>query len=207
MNLLKACIIAVTSSYSAFAWDSVQELEADACCALTNAQYLTSEQYVASLRSCITNSDMAISADAQIMLALSARQRFWDSMDSSMTEVEMQHISNVVASVQLDRLDWRYWISRLIYASAHADVDDYSQAYYVLTNAICSMQTPVIQFETNSLPRAILNRYELTGLSMEMAFKVLAGMSAAELGKGVEATNFANQVSAPYREMILRFIR
>ena len=53
MNLWKACIIAVTSSYSAFAWDSVQELEADACCALTNAQYLTSEQYVASLRSCI----------------------------------------------------------------------------------------------------------------------------------------------------------
>ncbi len=207
MNLGKVCIIAIASSNMVFAWDSVQELEADACCALTNAQYLTSEQYVASLRSCVTNSNLTISVDAQIMLALSARQRFWDTVDSSMTEVEMQYISNVVASVQLDRFDWRYWLSRLIYASVHADVDDYSQAYCVLTNSICSMPTPAIQFATNSLPRAILNKYELTGLSVEMSFKVLAGLSAAELGKGVEATNFANQVSAPYREMILRLIR
>ncbi len=207
MRVKRLCLIAVVSSCRVFAWNSVQELESAACYALTNAQYLTSEQYVASLRSCITNSDMAISADAQMILALSSRQRFWDTMDSSMIDVEMQYISNVVENVQLDCSDWRYWLSRLIYAGACADSDDYSQAYCILTNSMSSVHIQTIQSLSNSLPRAILDRYELTDLSVEMSFKVLAGMSAAELGNGMAATNFANQVSAPYREMILRFVR
>ena len=64
-----------------------------------------------------------------------------------------------------------------------------------------------IQQETNILCNAILAYYEITNANIEIAFKIYAGMASAGIGMGNEATNFANQVATPYRNMILQFIQ
>ena len=47
----------------------------------------------------------------------------------------------------------------------------------------------------------------MPNVNIDVAFKVFAGMSSAGQGMGAEATNYANQVAAPYNGMILDFLR
>ena len=53
----------------------------------------------------------------------------------------------------------------------------------------------------------ILDKYDMTGGGVSEAMKIMAGMSAACLGMGNVASNYANQVSAPHRNTIFEFIK
>lgn len=52
---------------------------------------------------------------------------------------------------------------------------------------------------------AILKHYELSNLSTTNAVKVMAAMSAGELGMGNVMTNLANQVPLDYRNIIFEY--
>ncbi len=48
---------------------------------------------------------------------------------------------------------------------------------------------------------------ELSNFNTISAMKVFAGLSAAQLGMGCVATNFANQVPADYKVKMLEFMK
>ena len=76
-----------------------------------------------------------------------------------------------------------------------------------MTNAIDDI---TIQGDTNdvtTVEAAILKRCELTNMNVTSAMKVFAGLSAAQLGMGCVATNFANQVPADYKVKMLEFMK
>ena len=92
-------------------------------------------------------------------------------------------------------------------ASTYAADNDFSIAYQMSTNSIKMIQHTGVVIDTNVLSKAILTYYEMPDIELETAFKVFAGMSAAGAGIGCAATNYANQVSDPYRSTILDFIK
>ena len=189
------------------AWDSVGDMESEACMALTNVQYLASNAYADRLKAALSTTNEAMRVNAQLMLGVSHYQRFLETLEEGDMERYCEHMSNAVVQAVPTAADWRYWTARLLYAGSFAARDDFSKSYAILTNCLDSMDALCCVSPANALDVALLSYYELRNISIKEAFKVMAGMSAAELGMGSAATNYANQISPPYRDLVLEFVR
>lgn len=197
---------AILANY-AYAWDSCEEMESDMCIALTNDNYLVSETFTNQLITATCFPVDEIRAEAYIMLSISSYQNFLFTADALWLEHEMSNASNAVVAIGSNSDVWQYWMARFTYASAHASELSFTNVYSIATNTLAEIALCGYTNGNSSLEAAILQKFEMPNLSIEDAMKVMAGMSAAELGMTTAATNFANQLAIPYRNIILDFIR
>ena len=98
-------------------------------------------------------------------------------------------------------------MAKFTYAGAQVSMRQYADSYSTLSNTLAEVAAVGYTNETSLVERSLLNKYEMPDLEIVDAMKVFAGMTAAELGMGDVATNYANQVSEPYRNKVIRFIR
>lgn len=187
------------------AWNSVLEMETDFCLAMTNGEYLLSAAFSNQLSSA-TNLTSAESRSEVFMLsAIHAAQNFEVTDDERWIQEEMQMASNAVVAIGMQANKWQYWMSRFVYAGAYASQSDYGKALFVMTNSLSEISVSGCTNDASPVCRAILRKFEMPDISVFEAMKVMAGMSAASIGERIIATNFANQVVAPYRSIILEF--
>ena len=187
------------------AWDSVSEMETDFCLALTNGDYLLSAAFSNQLSSA-TNLTSAESRSEVFMLsAIHAAQNFEVTDDERWMQEEMKMASNAVVVIGMQANKWQYWMSRFVYAGAYASQSDYGKALFVMTNSLSEISVSDCTNDVSPVCRAMLRKFEMPDIGVFEALKVMAGMSAASIGERIIATNFANQVVAPYRSIILEF--
>ena len=187
------------------AWDSVSEMETDFCLALTNGDYLLSAAFSNQLSSA-TNLTSADSRSEVFMLsAIHAAQNFEVTDDERWIQEEMKMASNAVVVIGMQANKWQYWMSRFVYAGAYASQSDYGKALFVMTNSLSEISVSDCTNDVSPVCRAMLRKFEMPDIGVFEAMKVMAGMSAASIGERIIATNFANQVVAPYRSIILEF--
>lgn len=187
------------------AWDSVSEMETDFCLALTNGDYLLSAAFSNQLSSA-TNLTSAESRSEVFMLsAIHAAQNFEVTDDERWIQEEMKMASNAVVVIGMQANKWQYWMSRFVYAGAYASQSDYGKALFVMTNSLSEISVSDCTNDVSPVCRAMLRKFEMPDIGVFEAMKVMAGMSAASIGERIIATNFANQVVAPYRSIILEF--
>ena len=189
------------------AWNSIMEMENDICVALTNDNILLSTPFTNQLHLATGSPSEEMKSEAHMLLAINAYQNFLITVDQSWLCRELSHASNAVAAIGTHADKWQYWMARFLHASAFISTNDYVASYAILTNALDGMAAYPHTNLASLVEGRIMDKFEMPGANMSMAFKVFAGMSAAELGMGGVATNYANQVPLPYRNTILEFVR
>jgi len=189
------------------AWDTICEMESDVCVALTNDDFLVSAAFTNQLNSATNASSVEMKSEAHLLLSINAYQNFLNTADDGWLCREMLNASNAVDSIGAHSNKWQYWMARFMYASAQISEQRFSDSYSTLTNALEEILRVGYTNANSDVERAMLRKYEMSDLNITDAMKVFAGMTAAELGMGNVATNYANQVATPYHNMILEFIR
>ena len=189
------------------AWDTICEMESDVCVALTNDDFLVSAAFTNQLNSATNAVSVEMKSEAHLLLSINAYQNFLNTADDGWLCREMLNASNAVDSISAHSNKWQYWMARFTYASAQISEQRFFDSYSTLTNALEEILRVGYTNANSDVERAMLRKYEMPDLNITDAMKVFAGMTAAELGMGNVATNYANQVAAPYHNMILEFIR
>ena len=191
-----------------YAGDSVVEMETDICKALTNNTYLLSSTFTNQLSAALNSSSVEMRSEAYMLLSINAYQNFLRTADDSWLQIEMSNASNAVVAIGIHSNKWQYWTSRFLYASAYCSVPNYERSFAVATNSLHELSCSAYNTnDVNAVERAILDKSELLNVGITDAMRIFAGMSAAELGMGGVATNYANQVPAPYRNVMLQFVK
>ena len=207
MRFVQTVIVAAFVS-CAHAWDSVAEMETAVCQALTNENYLLSSTFTNQLAAAINSPSVEMKCEAYIMFSIHAYQNFLNTADDSWLQIEMCNASNAVSTIGMSTNKWQYWASRFVHAGAFCSVSNYESSFAVLSNAL---QEASYSCFTNNSPgpveRAIFDKFEMPNVGVIDAMRIMAGMSAAELGNGSVATNYANQVPVPFRNVILEFVK
>ena len=197
----------VLCSLSLFGWTSVSELESEAANALSTPANLCQHGFSNNLSCAILSTNKLMRIDAELLRSIVAYQRFLNTADGRLLDDQRQSISNAVDLTCGATNSWQYWVGRFLLISTYAADNDFGTAYLMSTNHIRMLQDCGGLQGTNILCNAILSYYEMPNVNIDVAFKVFAGMSSAGQGMGAEATNYANQVAAPYNGMILDFLR
>ena len=194
-------------SVVACAWNTVTELEAEASQKIMNPVCLLDTNFVSNLNNAAQSTNVIMKVDANLVKSMVYYQRFLATADGQMVDDQKKCLSNAVNLTVGMTNSWQFWAGRFLLASTYAADNDFSIAYQMSTNSIKMIQHTGVVIDTNVLSKAILTYYEMPDIELETAFKVFAGMSAAGAGIGCAATNYANQVSDPYRSTILDFIK
>lgn len=189
------------------AWVSIDDMEADISIALTNDSYLLSADFTNQLNAATSSQSAEMRSEAHMLLSMNAYKNFLDTAEESWIPRELSHASNAVVAIGANSDKWQFWMARLVHSLAYVSLDDYTASLGMATNTIAMRESSGYTNETSSLERAILSRYEMCGVDLIGGLKITAGMAAASAGQSSLATNYANQVSSPYREIILEFVR
>ena len=189
------------------AWNTVAEMENEVCMALTNDAILLSATFTNNLHAAANSPFEEMRSEAHLLLAINAYQNFLNTMDEGWLHHEMLNTSNAVVAIGSHTDKWQYWMARFLHAGAFASLNDYMSSYATATNALNGLTASSYTNALSTVETCIMRKFEMTGIDISAAFKVFAGMSAAELGLGESATNYANQVPVPYRNTILEFIK
>ena len=184
-----------------------EEFESAAYTALTNKEFLLGTLFSNKLDVAESSSALNVRVDSALMKGVRARQMFFESADSEFLDTEMAFLSNAVSLTSFMTNNWRKYIASLMYAGCHATVNSFDYSYGIITNTMAVADDEGFNGTTNQMCMRILSKFQMTGLSVNSALNLMAGMSAAELGMGNVATNYANQLPATYRNMIFDFMR
>lgn len=190
------------------AWTSLDEMESAICVALTNDASLLSASFTNQLNAVVMDAQTNdVKSVAYMILSINAYQNFLETADEKWLSIEMQNASNAVtmAGVNADR--WQYWVSRFLYAGAYVSDSKFSKAFSILNRALSEMSALTYTNDSSRVERAILEKCEMPGIGIAEAMKVMAGMSAAELGQKDTALRFASQVSERYGNVIRDFAK
>lgn len=187
------------------AWTSEAEMDAEVCTALAAGKDAWRPAFVSQLQEAATNGRSAeMRCEASMLLSLSAWQSFLDTMDEAWMGREMAYATNAVEQIGTATNTWQYWMARFVHAGAHASNCRYVQALSILGDSIDRMTREHGTNEVTDVERAILRLFEMPDLVTVDAMRAFSGMSAAALGDGNAATNFAVQLPPRYRTMIFR---
>ena len=187
------------------AWTSYPEFENSVIQALDHPQMLLDSGFTNQLAESSTSSNVDLRIGSLMVRGICARQDFLSNANAASLDLEMNLISNAVEETMVMTSCWQFATARLLYAGTYTSRDEFGRSYLILTNGLASMGGTMNSAETNALQSAILRRFDLAGLSLPMAYKVLAGMSAAGLGLRDKAFEFAEQLPSKYSEMIHEF--
>ena len=198
-------LLAALMACAAAAWTSEAEMDAAVCKALSAGKNAWSPAFVGQLRETATNAacSAGMRCEASMLLSLNAWQCFLDTMDGIWMVHERVHAERAVEQIGAATNAWQYWMARFVRAGAAASDCDYARALSVLSNAVDRMAREQATNTATGVECAFLRLFDLPDVATIDAMRVLAGMSAAMLGDGNVATNFAFQVPPRYRAMIL----
>ena len=197
----------LVAAKSIWAWDSIIEMEADICIALTNDEYLVSAAFSNKLNSATNSASFEMKTEAYLLLSVNAYQNFLNTADDRWLSQELSTASNAVVSAGNHTDTWQYWMAKFAYASAQISQQHFADSHSTLVATIAEMAESGYANGASIVETGLLRKYEMPNLQIVDAMKVFAGMTAAELGMGNVATNYANQVPMPYRGTIMGFIR
>ena len=204
LSLLAALVVFANGARG---WDSIGEMESDICKALTNNNYLLSQAFTNQLNVAINSSSAEMRSEAYMLHSICSYQIFLDTADDSWLQIEMFNATNSILAIGSSADKWQYWMSRFVYAGACCSVSDYEKSLGVMTNSLRELSASSYTNGSNVVERAILDKFEMANIGISEAMCIMAGMSAAGLRMGSLATNYANQVSAPYHNVILKFAK
>ena len=197
LMMLMACEVA--------AWTSETEMDAAVCTALAAGKNAWSPAFVSQLQETATNASSAkMRCEASMLLSLSSWQSFLDTMDETWMGREMAYATNAVEQIGTATNTWQYWMARFVHAGAHVSRCNYARSLSILGDSTDRMTREHCTNEVTDVERAILRLFEMPDLKTVDAMRAFAGMSAAVLGDGNTATNFAVQVPLHYRTMIFK---
>ena len=174
---------------------------------MTNNTFLMSEAFTNQLNAASRLGSDAMKSEAYMLLSIHAYENFKRSVDDAWQRKELLYASNAVEVIGMHTNKWQFWMSRFLLAGACCSASNYERAFNVSTNTIHLLTLSGYTNFPTAVEGAILQKFEMGGLEVAEALRVMAGMSAAELGLGNAATNLAHQVPMPYRNTILNFIR
>ena len=201
-------IIAAIVSCCANAWTTLDEMEAAICAALADEATLLSASLTNQLTEVVKGAQTHdMKSEAYMLLSINAYQNFLETTDGKWLPIELQNASNAVVSAGMNSGRWQYWVSRFLYAGAYVSDSKFSQAFSVLNRALSEMSELNYTNGSSRVERAILEKCEMPGIGVAEALKVMAGMSAVELGQQDIALRFANQVSERYGNVIREFAK
>ena len=190
-----------------YAWDSLVEMENEICCAMTNNAHLLSESFTNKLSAALSSSSVEMRGEAYVVLSINAYQNYLNTMEEHWLQTEFINASNAVETLVQNFDKWQYWVAKFVYAGSYASVSDFSNTFSEASASLVAIGASNYTNSSSSVESAILGKFEMHGLDVEDALKVMSAMSAAELGMGNVATNYANQLPATYRNMIFDFMR
>ena len=200
LSVCVACVMFVSCTSAAM------NIEDEICLALTNKSYLLSHEFTNSMNAVVASTNALMRCEAYMLLSINAYQNFLETANEEWLAREMSNASNSVNAIGMDTDTWQYWMSRFLYASAYASIDNYGTSLSIASNAVVEVMQFNYTNEVSKVEHAILSKYEMSDIGIVEALKVLTGMSAASLGYTGVATNYAIQVSAPYRSVIYEFL-
>ena len=177
-----------------YAWDTLSEMESESCAALTNEQILVSAEFTNKLHAAFNSQDLCMRMDAGILLAICSHQMFLRTSEESDLVRVLHNASNAVVCASNNTDKWQYWMSKLVFAGSIGMNGNRPMSYCMLTNSICERAQINYTNQETVLERAILDYYEFFGADIFSAYKILAGVNAADLGLYDAATNYASQV-------------
>ncbi len=199
--------IAFGVTKSIWAWNSISEMESDICIALTNDEYFLSATFTNKLNSATNSASSEMKTEAYLLLSINAYQNFLNTADDIWLCQELSTASNAVISSGNHVDKWQYWMAKFTYASALVSQQHFADSYSSLVAALAEITETGYTNGVSIVETGLLRKYEMPNLQIVDALKVFAGMTAAELGMGNVATNYANQVPMPYRNKIMNFVR
>lgn len=207
MKRMMFTLVAMISCY-ANAWTSLSEMESAICVALTNDTCLLSASFTNQLNEVVIGTrtnDMK--SEAYMILSINAYQNFLETTDEKWLPIALRNASNAVVSAGADTGRWQYWVSRFLYAGAYVSDSRFSQAFSVLDRSLSEMSALNYTNGSSRVERAILEKCEMPGVGIAEAMKIMAGMSAVELGQKDKALRFASQVPERYGNVIREFAK
>lgn len=207
MKQMMLTLAAMVPCY-ANAWTTLDEMESAICVALTNDASLLSASFTNQLNAVVMNAQTNdMKSVAYMILSINAYQNFLETAEEKWLSIEMQNASNAVAMAGVNADRWQYWVSRFLYAGAYVSDSEFSKAFSVLNRSLSEMSAQTYTNDSSRVERAILEKCEMPGIGIAEAMKVMAGMSAAELGQKDTALRFASQVPERYGNVIREFTK
>lgn len=97
------------------------------------------------------------------------------------------------------------YVYRVVDDEGVSSQSDYGKSLFVMTNSLSDIASSACTNDSAPVCRAMLGKFEMPDIGVVEAMKVMAGMSAAAIGERNIATNYANQVAMPHRNIILEF--
>ena len=165
------------------------------------------------LRTEVTNRiyEACLSEDPSLRLSASLAksaveyQCYLNTSDRAWACRSVSTLTNVLTQCVALRESERYAVCSVLAAGNYAMLKRYEEAFCLSTNTATVAERCQSNWVTNGYLTSVFRFYKLDGLNVVGAAKYVAGMSAAELGLRAAATNFAEQVSEPFRQEILEF--
>lgn len=203
--VMKVCALVLSMVFilqKANAEISTEEFEGLSIVAMTNNEVLCSGTFSNQILSALATTDLNLRVDGCLMRGIRARHMFLETAESVCLQEERAAVSNAVVLTDDLSDNWRKWVSRLMYAGCYASEDSFAKSYAMLTNGLMRMTAEGFTGSTNRLSGAILRKFEMGDVSILTAYKVMAGMSAAELGLRTDAQAYASQVPTKFADLI-----
>ena len=200
-------LVFATIAIDSWAWNALSEMEEAICVAVTNDAQLLNASFTNQLVSASTNrTSSAMRCEAYMLLSICAYQHYLDTQESAYLADESRCASNAVVTAGNDRTSWRYWMARVAFASSFVSRSEYGEVCSLMQNSLVQYASSGYTNEMSQVEKAILTRFEMDGLDLPGAMRVMAGMSAASLGNKDAARQYANQVPDKYKRIMLEFI-
>ena len=202
----KAFAIVAGSVMPVFGLAGTAEFEQIAASALTNAGVLVSCDFsnLVSRAESDTNEWMRI--DAALVKSVIHFQMYLDLSDVNQLSLDYVCVTSAVHATEGRTNLWQFWSSRLLLSGVEAARENFAASFVLATNCAALVGADASGLATNRLAMAVSRYYELPESDFAESFKVLAGMSAAQLGNRSEAIKYASQVSTKYGTLIHRFM-
>ena len=181
---------------------ALDEFERVSIVALTNSAQLCSSVFSNIVEVAIESTNEDLKVDGYLMKGVKARHKFFETAEAVCLLEEYIAVSNAVEIADDFTNNWRKWSSRLMLAGCYASGGSFHRSYGVLTNGLSRMSTEGFSGTSNELATALLMKFEMSGVSIPIAYKIMAGMSAAEMGLQTEARRCASQVPLDFAQLI-----
>ena len=182
------------------------EFEQSSSSALTNAEILVSCDFSNLVSRAEADTNELVRIDAALVKSIIHFQKYLDLSDVSQLSLGYVCVTSAVHATEGRTNLWQFWSSRLLLSGTEAARENFAASFVLATNCAAHVGADASVLATNRLAMAVSRYYELPKSDFAESFKVLAGMSAAQLGERAEAIKYASQVSTRYRTLIQRFI-
>ena len=180
--------------------------EQDIAGVLSNSTLLTSEEVTNRIWQAYNATNDELRLSAAIAKSAVEYQLYATTADRSWADASVRTLTNAIVCCAALSNDCRFAVCKVLSAGNSASLRRYMEAYQISTNVINDIASGRNVEVTNEFLVAVFRHYKLDGLDVLTASRYIAGMSAAEMGWASVASNFANQVSSPYRQEIYEFL-